>query len=59
LRKGPGGEVPTVVPTCFDAGFDTEIPPQLRLVIEAWERLPAAIKAGIVALVEASGGARG
>lgn len=39
--------------------FDAGIPAELRLVIEAWDSLPAAIKAGILALVEASGGARG
>ena len=29
-------------------------PPRLRVVIEAWDRLPEAIKEGIVAMVDAS-----
>jgi hypothetical protein len=29
--------------------------PELAAVVEAWDRLPAAIRAGIVAMVEATG----
>jgi hypothetical protein len=39
--------------------MDDEIPPDLARLIEAWVVLPPAIKAGILALVEASGGGRG
>jgi hypothetical protein len=30
------------------------IPPELNLVIDAWDRLPEAVRAGIVAMVKAS-----
>jgi hypothetical protein len=45
-----------VVPSRQD---DADLPPDLGRVIEAWHHLPQAIKAGILALVKASGGARG
>jgi hypothetical protein len=32
--------------------------PDLTAVIDAWDRLPAAVRAGIVAMVRAAGGGR-
>jgi hypothetical protein len=31
--------------------------PDLAVVVEVWDRLPSAVRAGIVALVKAAGGA--
>ncbi len=33
---------------------DTKLPPELRAVIDAWPALPAAIRAGIMAMVSAA-----
>jgi hypothetical protein len=32
-----------------------QMPPDLALVVESWEELPEALRAGILAMVEASG----
>jgi hypothetical protein len=34
--------------------YKSPLPPDLAAVIEAWDRLPEAIRAGIVAMVKAS-----
>ena len=34
--------------------YNTAFPPDLAAVIEAWDRLPEALKAGIVAMVKAA-----
>jgi hypothetical protein len=33
---------------------DTPLDPDLALIVDAWDRLPAAVKAGIVAMVRAA-----
>jgi hypothetical protein len=41
--------------------FPTDIrqtEPDLATVVDAWDRLPEAVKAGIVAMVKAAGGGR-
>jgi hypothetical protein len=56
LRDNEPGEVPTVVPSPPGAVSCPEFPPDLALVGAAWDRLPDAIKAGVLALVQAAGG---
>jgi hypothetical protein len=56
LRDVSQGEVPTVVPSPPGAVFGPPLPPDLARVVAAWDRLPEAIKAGILALVQAAGG---
>jgi hypothetical protein len=34
--------------------YDDELPPDLAAVIEAWDRLPDAVRADIVALIRAT-----
>jgi hypothetical protein len=47
------------VPCPAKAVSGQKIPDDLARVIDAWNHLPEAIKAGILALVNATGGARG
>jgi hypothetical protein len=54
LRDVPQGEVPTVVPSPPGAISGQPFPPDLARVINAWDRLPEAIKAGVLALVNAA-----
>jgi hypothetical protein len=49
--------VPTGVPLPADATLAPNLPPDLATVTAAWPSLPAAIKAGILALVHAAQGA--
>ncbi len=56
LRHNGGGEVPTMVSRPQGADSGTDLPPDLARVVDAWDRLPEAIKAGILALVQAAGG---
>jgi hypothetical protein len=51
--------VPVGVPSPLAAVSGPYIPPDLNVVITAWDRLPEAIKAGILALVHAAGGSNG
>jgi hypothetical protein len=51
--------VPVGVPRPPGADSGPEFPPDLSLVVDAWDHLPAAIKAGILAMVQAAGGASG
>ena len=46
-----------MVPSPPDSHFDPPPPPDLQRVVAAWDGLPEAIKAGILALVQAAGGA--
>lgn len=55
LRQDDDGEVPTMVPRPQSADSGTHFPPDLARVVAAWDRLPEAIKAGILALVQAGG----
>src|SRR5688572_544573 len=56
LRDAPLGEVPGVVPSPPGAISAPQFPPDLARVVAAWDRLPPAIKAGVLALVQAAGG---
>jgi hypothetical protein len=51
--------VPTVVPSPNSALSSPEIPTDLAAVAAAWDHLPDAIKAGVLALVQAAGGRHG
>jgi hypothetical protein len=59
IRKSTSGEVPTVVPSLSEAASVPQFPPDLTRVIEAWDRLPKAIKTAILTLVKAGGGSHG
>jgi hypothetical protein len=48
--------VPVEVPSPPGAVSGLQLPPDLARVVTAWDRLPQAIKAGILALVQAAGG---
>jgi hypothetical protein len=56
LRDGEFGEVPTVVPSPPNDGSNAPLPPDLARLVDAWPSLPPAIKAGILAMIAASGG---
>ncbi|MBM3953702.1 MAG: hypothetical protein FJ309_03620 [Planctomycetes bacterium] len=43
-----------VGPEC--SAFCSALSPDLALVVECWERLPDAVRAGMVAMVKATGG---
>lgn len=45
-----------MVPCPPGAVSSSQLPPELARVIAAWDRLPNAIKAGVLALVKAAGG---
>jgi hypothetical protein len=52
-------EVPAEVPSS-PAPFSTrDLPPDLARVVNAWPRLPEAIKACVLAMIQAMGGANG
>ncbi len=55
LRQDHEAEVPIGVPSSPEPQF----PPDLARVVAAWDRLPEAIKAGVLALVQAAGGPNG
>jgi hypothetical protein len=55
IRDNQSGEVPVGVPFSPEPQF----PPDLARVVAAWDRLPDAIKAGVLALVQAAGGPNG
>ena len=59
IREFHSGEVPTVVPCPSGAISGLDFPPDLARVVAAWDRLPEAIKAGVLALVQAAGGSDG
>jgi hypothetical protein len=48
--------VPVLVPNPPGAVSGPDFPPDLARVVAAWDLLPAAIKAGILALVQATQG---
>jgi hypothetical protein len=56
LRDDALGEVPTMVPSPPNPAPEPPLPPDLARVVAAWDRLPDAIKAGILAMVQAAGG---
>ena len=59
LRQTPDAVVPVLVPSAQVATSNPAFPPDLARVVAAWIRLPDAIKAGIIALVQAAGGPDG
>jgi hypothetical protein len=44
--------VPTVVPSALGAVSGSALPSDLAHVVAAWDRLPQAVKAGILAIVQ-------
>ncbi len=56
LREGQSGEVPTVVPSPAGVVSGPVLPPDLAFVVAAWDCLSDAIKAGILAIVQAASG---
>jgi len=55
LRDNESGEVPAVVPSPPRTAPSSGFPRDLARVVAAWDRLPDAIKAGVLALVQAAG----
>jgi len=55
IRDSPKCEVPVLVPSPPNPVSDPGPPADLARVVAAWDRLPDAIKAGILALVNAAG----
>jgi hypothetical protein len=51
--------VPVAVPNPCVATSSPNLPPDLARVVAAWPRLPDAIKAGVLAMVQATGDANG
>jgi hypothetical protein len=47
--------VPSVVPPNSNAPISVHLPPELAKVVSAWPDLPAVVKAGILAMIEAAG----
>jgi hypothetical protein len=45
--------VPKVVPSPPGAASGLDLPPDLARVVAAWDRLPAAIRAGVLPMVDA------
>jgi len=60
LRQGSNDVVPTLVPSSSQEDSAAILPPptdpDLARVLAAWPRLPEAIKAGILAMVQVAGG---
>src|SRR5712691_1885831 len=56
LRQTRSATVLSVVPSLLEAALPPTTSPELALVINAWTKLPDAIRAGILALVRAAGG---
>jgi hypothetical protein len=54
IRDDRPGEVPTVVPCPSNDAPLLPIPPELTKVINAWPSLPPALKASILAMIEAA-----
>jgi hypothetical protein len=48
-----------MVPSPLEVVPAPHLPPELARVVAAWDRLPDAIKVGIIALVQAAGGPNG
>jgi len=55
IRNNEPGAVPTVVPSSSkSAALTLELSPELANIVAVWPTLPRAIKAGILAMIEAS-----
>src|SRR5262245_4637728 len=52
-------EVPALVPSPSDVTSHTNLSPELTRIIHAWPILPAVVRAGILAMIEASEGTDG
>jgi hypothetical protein len=48
--------VPVVVPSPPETDSGPEFPPDLSLVVDAWDHLPEVIKAGIIAMIQVARG---
>jgi hypothetical protein len=59
IRNDQSGEVPIGVPAPSAVVSGAQFPPDLARVVATWDRLPAAIKAAILALLQAAGGPNG
>ncbi len=53
IRGYQSAGVPVVVPTLSGTISDLQLHPDLVRIVVSWDRLPEAIKAGIIAMVEA------
>jgi len=47
--------VPATVPSRLSSDLGPEIPPDLAEVVAAWSTLPYAVRAGVLAMVRATG----
>ncbi len=56
LRQTSDAVVPTVVPSASEPVPSPQLPTDLARIVATWERLPNAIKAAILALVQAAVG---
>jgi hypothetical protein len=56
LGQDAAAEVPVLVPCPPGAELEADLPPDLARVVDAWDELPDAIKAAIIALVETAMG---
>jgi hypothetical protein len=54
IRDDEPGAVPTVVPPSSESTPLLELSPELANIVPVWPTLPQAIKAGILAMIEAS-----
>jgi hypothetical protein len=54
LRQIENTGVPTMVPSDSKAVFDAEIGAELAQVVTAWPALPASMRQGILAMIQAA-----
>jgi hypothetical protein len=54
IREDQFAEVPVVVPTSSEVVSGLLLPPDLARVVAAWNVLPEVIKAGVLAMINAS-----
>ncbi len=57
LRKTENTGVPTMVPSDLETWFDTETGAELAQVVIAWPTLPAFMRQGILAMIQAAASA--
>jgi hypothetical protein len=54
IRNDEPGAVPTVVPLLSESAPTPDLSPDLANIVAVWPSLPNAVKAGILAMIEAS-----
>jgi len=59
LGQEPQAEVPARVPSPSQPVFALQSSPELARIATAWQSLPEAIKAGVLALIQAAEGRKG